>query len=137
VGDKILTFELSDRRYAVPLELVREVAAAGSITPVPGAPRGVAGLVQVRGLIATALDLGQLAGGKARPPRAGDTLLILEIPPQPWSDGQPAHAGVVADRVLGLGAAQGGAGRAELLDVVAMLDRLHAEAAARVTDEAP
>ncbi len=99
----ILTFELDNRRFAVELRFVREVLPAGAVTPVPGAPAVVRGLVNARGTLATAIDVGPMHGLAARTPRAGDPVVLLELPPQPWSDGQPARTALLVDRVLEIG----------------------------------
>jgi purine-binding chemotaxis protein CheW len=63
-------FCLGDEMYGLPLEQLREVARIAQVRRVPGAPEGVAGLVNLRGEILCALDL-----------RA-----ILRLPPQRTSD---------------------------------------------------
>ena len=50
-------FRLDDHLLAVDATRVEGVGDAGVLTPVPGAPRGVAGVVNLRGEIRTALDL--------------------------------------------------------------------------------
>jgi purine-binding chemotaxis protein CheW len=99
----MLTFELRERRFAVELAFVREVLATTVVTPVPGAPPYVRGLCNARGTLSPVLDLGLLLlGAPARATRPGDPLVLLELAPQPWSDGQPVRAAIVADRVLGV-----------------------------------
>jgi purine-binding chemotaxis protein CheW len=50
-------FRLDDHLLAVDARQVEGVGDACVLTPVPGAPRGVAGVVNLRGEIRTALDL--------------------------------------------------------------------------------
>jgi purine-binding chemotaxis protein CheW len=50
-------FRLGDHLLAVDATRVQEVGGATRVTPVAGAPRGVAGVVTLRGEILTALDL--------------------------------------------------------------------------------
>jgi purine-binding chemotaxis protein CheW len=138
VETHVLSFELSGRRFAVSLEHVREVLLPASVTPVPGAPAYVKGLVNARGVLAPALDLAVLQGekGGAAPGKvvtpAGPYLIgsvvLLELPAQPWSDGQPVRAAVSADRVLGVVAAGAvGEGGATVLDVAALFARVRAD----------
>jgi len=96
----ILTFELSGRRFAIELGFVREVLALGNVTPVPGAPAAVRGLINVRGMLAAALDLAVLCGDRPHASRPGDAVVLLEAPPQPWSEGQPPRVAIPVDRVL-------------------------------------
>jgi purine-binding chemotaxis protein CheW len=51
-----LGFSLKGQRYAVSLASVREVIRPGDITPVPGAPEDVLGIVNLRGQIVPVLD---------------------------------------------------------------------------------
>jgi len=51
-----LGFSLKGQRYAVSLASVREVIKPGDITPVPGAPDDVLGIVNLRGQIVPVLD---------------------------------------------------------------------------------
>ena len=49
-------------RYGIPVQQVREVIRPDRITPVPGAPSLVWGIVNVRGAVVTVLDLAVLLG---------------------------------------------------------------------------
>lgn len=51
-----LEFGLKGQRYAVSLAAVREVIRPGDITPVPGSPTDVLGIVNLRGQIVPVLD---------------------------------------------------------------------------------
>ncbi len=51
-----LGFSLKGQRYAVSLGSVREVIRPSDITPVPGAPEDVLGIVNLRGQIVPVLD---------------------------------------------------------------------------------
>jgi purine-binding chemotaxis protein CheW len=64
---EILTFELSGHRFGVPLRSVREVVRVVAITPVPGAPDAVEGIIDVRGEIVAVFDLRARFGLEARP----------------------------------------------------------------------
>jgi purine-binding chemotaxis protein CheW len=48
--------------YALAVAGVREIAAIGPITPVPGAPAAVLGVWNLRGDVIAAIDLGALVG---------------------------------------------------------------------------
>ncbi len=77
-ADEWLHVTTGDRDVGIAVSEVREVAEAGSIARVFGAPREVAGIVALRGAPLLVLSLGALLGD-ARPQRddAG-TLLVLE-----------------------------------------------------------
>src|SRR5687768_14804299 len=57
-----LGFYLGAEVYGVPLEQLREVARVRNLRRVPGAPAGVAGLVNLRGEILCALDVRAILG---------------------------------------------------------------------------
>ena len=53
---------LGSEVYGLPLEQLREVARVSQLRRVPGAPAGVAGLVNLRGEILCALDVREILG---------------------------------------------------------------------------
>lgn len=55
-------FELAGQLYGVPILAVQEVLADADIEPVPGAPHGVLGVINLRGAIVTVADLRLLLG---------------------------------------------------------------------------
>lgn len=57
-----LGFYLGTEVYGLPLEQLREVARVSHLRRVPGAPSGVAGLVNLRGEILCALDVRDILG---------------------------------------------------------------------------
>jgi purine-binding chemotaxis protein CheW len=57
-----LGFYLGHDIYGMPLEHLREVARVAHVRRVPGAPAGVAGLVNLRGEIVCALDVRMILG---------------------------------------------------------------------------
>jgi purine-binding chemotaxis protein CheW len=63
---QLCTFFLRGHRLAVQADRVREVVRHTGATPVPLAPRGAVGLVNLRGEIVTAIDLAARLGWKQR-----------------------------------------------------------------------
>jgi purine-binding chemotaxis protein CheW len=55
--ESIVEFSLSEARYTLPARVVREVVPLLSLTPLPGVPAWIAGLINVRGQILTAIDI--------------------------------------------------------------------------------
>jgi len=73
----ILTFELDERRHAFRADHVMQVVQMVEISPLPGAPAVIEGIVNVRGTIVPVFDLRARLG---LPPRAidpGQHLVIL------------------------------------------------------------
>ena len=65
-----LGFYLGNEVYGLPLDRLREVAHVSHLRRVPGAPPGVAGLVNLRGEILCALDVRAILG---LPPASAST----------------------------------------------------------------
>jgi purine-binding chemotaxis protein CheW len=55
--ESIVEFTLGEARYTLPAQAVREVVPLRSLTPLPGVPPWIAGLINVRGQILTAIDI--------------------------------------------------------------------------------
>jgi purine-binding chemotaxis protein CheW len=64
---KLVTASVGDQRIGIPIDKVRDVFMAGSITAVPLAPAHIAGLVNLRGKIVTVLSLRAMMGFPPRP----------------------------------------------------------------------
>lgn len=58
----LLAFEISGRRYALPVSVVREVIRAVAIAPLPKAPPIVEGIINLRGTLLPVLDVRQRFG---------------------------------------------------------------------------
>lgn len=72
----VLRFELDGRGHAIPLERVREVVRAAAVTPLPGAPPVVEGVLNVRGSVVPVLDVRRRFGYPERPLRPDDHLVV-------------------------------------------------------------
>jgi purine-binding chemotaxis protein CheW len=72
----IVAIRIGDQDFGVPVMQVRDVLRRRQLTPVPLAPRAVAGLLNLRGRIVTAIDLRARLG---LPPRvaARDAALVV------------------------------------------------------------
>jgi purine-binding chemotaxis protein CheW len=76
VSASYLLIALGEERYALGIEHVLEVAAGPNPAPLPGAPRGVIGLQNLRGEVVPLLDLGSLLGTAPRAP--GQAMVVVE-----------------------------------------------------------
>ncbi|MGE3645923.1 MAG: chemotaxis protein CheW [Beijerinckiaceae bacterium] len=63
---QVFTIEIAGNWFGIPIDKVRTVFRANSITPVPMAPKAVAGLVNVRGQVLTAIYLATYLGLKQK-----------------------------------------------------------------------
>ena len=66
-GGRFCTFCLDGLWFGIKVERVQEVISSPPITPVPLAPRAVAGLTNLRGQILTVIDLRRRLGLQQRP----------------------------------------------------------------------
>lgn len=73
---EMLVFEIDTASYAVPLDRVREVVRAVAITRLPGAPRVVAGVINVRGRAMPVYDLGARFGAPEHPLRPDERFIV-------------------------------------------------------------
>ncbi len=118
MNGEVVVIEVGGRRRSLLTARVREVAALGTLTPVPTAPPLVVGLTQLRGQILPVLDPAGPAAtsgpepGTERAPRPGDPLLVVEL--------GPVRAALWVERVLGVERESD----APPLDVGALFDEL-------------
>ena len=72
---RTLLFRVAERVYGCDIEAVREIIPYRRATRLPGAPRYVQGLINLRGTIVTVLDLGARLDGARPPVRDGSIIL--------------------------------------------------------------
>jgi purine-binding chemotaxis protein CheW len=87
---RLATFHVDGALLGVEVDRVQEVVRAVALTPVPLAPAGIAGLMNLRGQIVSALDLRVRLGLPPRAPDAGAVHVVVHT-----DDGV---VGLVADR---------------------------------------
>jgi purine-binding chemotaxis protein CheW len=78
-----LGFVLGADLYGLPLDRLREVAPVKRLRRIPGAPRHVAGLMNLRGEIVCALDTRAILSLSGAPPSGGGYLIALRGFPDP------------------------------------------------------
>ena len=74
----LVLLRLGADRYAVPITAVREVLRVGRLTPVGTAPAFVLGVINLRGVIMTVLDLRVFFGLEPGPVGAEARIIIVE-----------------------------------------------------------
>jgi purine-binding chemotaxis protein CheW len=75
-GGQLATFWLDGDLYGIEVEHVQEVLRSQQLTRVPLAPPAVAGLINLRGQVVTAIELRERLG---RPPRAEGTDAVVIV----------------------------------------------------------
>ncbi|WP_035056141.1 chemotaxis protein CheW [Andreprevotia chitinilytica] len=95
VDQSLLVFLLEQQRYALSLPVVERVLHALAVTPLPGAPAAVQGVVNVHGQVASVFDIRSRFGLQTRPPRLGDQLILARAALRLVALGVDAVEGVV------------------------------------------
>jgi purine-binding chemotaxis protein CheW len=93
---ELLTFQLDTEIVAVNAVQVREILDQTAVTRVPGAPKFVDGLVNVRGQVIPLADLRLKLDLETRPMTQDSRIIVLETEIQ----GEPIAVGVRADKVF-------------------------------------
>jgi len=76
----IIVFTIDGQRYGVDLWIVKRVVLVVEITPVPGMPDKVIGIVNFEGTIIPVIDTRKLINAPAREIELSDQLVILQSP---------------------------------------------------------
>jgi len=78
-GYEYVTVRIGEQLYGAAVSEIREVFSPQGVTRVPGAPAEIAGLLNLRGRIVTAIDARRRLGVEPREPDAPCMALGLEI----------------------------------------------------------
>ena len=76
LSGSLVVFRIGERDFAIGVTAVERVVRAVEITTLPGAPRGVRGIINLQGRIVPVFDLWSRFGQPGRELRASDHLLI-------------------------------------------------------------
>lgn len=79
LSHRIVTFRLNGQLYALPLQYVERAVRMVAITPMPDAPAGVLGIINMAGTLVPALDLRSCLGLQGKAPGVNDSLLIARV----------------------------------------------------------
>ena len=74
-----LSFRVRQARYALPIELVREIIEYGQITTVPMMPSCIHGVINLRGNVVPVLDLAARLGNELTVPGKRTCIVIIEL----------------------------------------------------------
>lgn len=86
LGKAILAFTVGDQHYGLPVESVLQIIEMVAVTPLPGAPEIVAGIINFHGQVVPLIDM----------------RLRLSQPPQPYTLRTPIIIAQLDDRLAGL-----------------------------------
>jgi len=85
MSSQLATFTLDGRLYGVDVDRVQEVLRCQPRTRVPLAPAAVAGLVNLRGQVLTAIDLRERLGLPPREPGVEPMVVVIRVSGEPIS----------------------------------------------------
>jgi len=91
---EVLVFTLGRETYAAPTSQVREVQPLRDVTPLPGTPNYLVGVVNLRGRLLAVMDLRRFFDLEAQALSNLNRILVVEH--------ASVHLGVLADTVLGV-----------------------------------
>ena len=72
-----VVFQLGDHRYAIDAAQVAEILPLVSVTPIPQAPQGVAGVFNYRGAPVPVIDLSRLTLGRPARQRLSTRMIVV------------------------------------------------------------
>jgi purine-binding chemotaxis protein CheW len=78
IDRQYVVFKVNQHSYALPLKYITRAFRMVAITPIPDAPLGVQGMINIAGHAAPAINLRLLFGLEDREPELSDRLLVLE-----------------------------------------------------------
>ena len=67
-------------RFGIPSDLVVELIRAVSVSPLPGAPAVISGMINVRGSLTPVIDPAVRFGKKAEPVKPSDNFVLVAMP---------------------------------------------------------
>ena len=91
VAGKFLTFQVADEEYGIEINAVREIIGTLPITPVPGSPSEMMGVVNLRGKVIPVVSMRVRFGLPPGEPHPENVILVV--------DGRTGPIGLFADRV--------------------------------------
>ncbi|MFA4861950.1 chemotaxis protein CheW [Methanoregula sp.] len=74
---EVVEFELGGERYALDIQLVREIVEMMQITPIPRAPPFISGVINLRGEITNIMNLNTLLGLANQEIRTNQKIIVL------------------------------------------------------------
>lgn len=93
----IVEFVLGGERYALDIQLAREIVEMIPITPIPRAPSYISGVINLRGEITNIMNLNTLLGLPDQEIRSSQKIIVL-VP----EAGGGSNVGIIVDDVLGV-----------------------------------
>lgn len=97
----LILFRVGGDWFALPIEEVKEIHPLGRVTRIPNTPRGVIGIMNLRGRILTLYDLQTSLGGAKGPKGEEAHVIVLDLDPE-------LDVGIAVDKIAAVRAAPSG-----------------------------
>ncbi|HET6422742.1 MAG TPA: chemotaxis protein CheW [Planctomycetaceae bacterium] len=95
LGGKYLTFRIAGDQFGVPILQVREIIGLMPMTPVPGAPDDIKGVINLRGKIIPVMDVRERFHLETTAANDRNCIVVVEL----TSDGRSVEMGMLVDAV--------------------------------------
>ena len=96
MNNDLLVFNLGQQRYALPVGQVASVVPRASLTPLPGAPVDLIGLLRLRGALCPVIDIRARLGSPVGVPHIGECIVVMHT--------RTFRIGLLADGIDGIAA---------------------------------
>lgn len=96
LAGKYLTFLLADEEYAVEILKVQEIIQMQKVTPVPGSPEFIRGVINLRGKVIPVIELRNKFGMEAMADTEKTVIIVMLIENE---DGTSTTMGIIIDDV--------------------------------------
>ncbi|HLZ31834.1 MAG TPA: chemotaxis protein CheW [Chloroflexota bacterium] len=93
-GNDVLVFNLGPQHFALPVGQVSTVVPRATLTPLPGAPAELIGLLRLRGALCPVIDIRVRLGLPAGVPHIGERIVVMRT--------STFGVGLLVDGIVGL-----------------------------------
>jgi purine-binding chemotaxis protein CheW len=90
----LLVFRLGQQQFALPVSQVSTIVPRATLTPLPGAPADLIGMLRLRGALCPVIDIRARLGLQAAVPHIGDRIVVMHT--------ARFHVGLLVDKIEGL-----------------------------------
>ena len=94
MSNDLLVFNLGQQQFALPVGQVSTVVPRATLTPLPGAPADLIGLLRLRGALCPVIDIRARLGLPAAVPHIGERIVVMRT--------TTFAVGLLVERIVGL-----------------------------------
>lgn len=95
LAGKYLTFKMADEQFGIQILKVREIIGLMNVTPVPGAPNYIRGVLNLRGKIIPVMELRKKFSIESSDDHERNCIIVVEVE----SDDHTVEMGILVDAV--------------------------------------